>query len=171
MPVEIIPAHAPEFIPTIRTLFREYEAWLGIDLCFQSFEEELAALPGAYAPPSGRLLLAVDSTAAAPPQSPADGEALSRSALGCICLRRISDEVCEMKRLFVRPTARGQKLGSRLAESLFTEARAAGYRRIRLDTLPKMSDAIRLYHSLGFTPIPPYYNSPIPGTLFLELSL
>jgi GNAT superfamily N-acetyltransferase len=125
---------------------------LGVDLCFQGFEQELASLPGAYAPPRGRLLLALD-----------EGE-----AVGCVALRPLGDDVCEMKRLYLRPTHRGDGRGRMLAERIMDEARALGYRTMRLDTLPMMKDAIALYERLGFRPIDPYYANPVPGALFLE---
>jgi GNAT superfamily N-acetyltransferase len=152
----IIQAETPAQIETARTLFREYEAWLGMDLCFQGFEEELRALPGKYAEPSGRLLLGyVD-------QKPA----------GCIALRKIDEGVCEMKRLFIRDEFRGHGLGLLLVEKVISEARDAGYLKMRLDTFPpKMGKAVKLYESHGFREIAPYYNNPHTGVLFMELDL
>ena len=139
-----------------RELFREYEAWLNLDLCFQNFEKELAELPGAYAPPNGRLLLAFDGNELA----------------GCVALRRLSDDACEMKRLFLRPQFHGRGLGRELAERIIEEARAIGYRKMRLDTLSEqMRSAIGLYRVLGFREIAPYYKNPVPGALFMELTL
>lgn len=138
-----------------RALFEEYQRSLGFSLCFQNFDEELAGLPGAYAPPEGRLFLAFSG------DEPA----------GCIALRKIGEEFCEMKRLWVRPAFRGTGLGRRLAETLMAEARAIGYRAVRLDTLPSMEAAQALYVSLGFRDIPPYNDHPIEGTRFMEAIL
>ncbi|WP_375756085.1 GNAT family N-acetyltransferase [Corallococcus exercitus] len=151
----IEPARFPEDLALVRTLWREYAEGLGIDLGFQDFESELASLPGKYAPPRGRLLLARRGA----------------EELGCVALRPLSDGACEMKRLYVRPAARGEQLGRKLAERICDEARAAGYSRICLDTLSTMSAAIGLYTSLGFRPIEPYVFNPIPGALFLGRDL
>lgn len=152
----IVDADAPEKIEEIRKLFREYEAWLDLDLCFQDFERELADLPGKYARPTGRLFLILRENESA----------------GCIALRKIDDEICEMKRLYVREKFRGSSLGRILIEKLFEEARAIGYKKMRLDTLPdKMPLAVKLYESYGFRKIPPYYNNPYRQTLFMELDL
>ena len=153
--MQIIGATALPDIERARSLFREYETSLGVDLCFQGFEQELAGLPGAYARPSGRLLLAVDG---------------GRPA-GCIALRPLGADTCEMKRLYVRPEFRGRRVGRLLVERVLAEARAIGYARMRLDTLPSMKEAIPLYRSLGFEEIAPYYANPVPGALFMELAL
>ena len=149
-------AESPEQIAQIRELFLEYANSLGFSLCFQNFDHELAALPGDYAPPAGRLLLAYD-----------DGE-----LVGCVALRKIADDVCEMKRLFVRDRFRGTGLGHSLIEAIISAAKQIGYERMRLDTLPpKMDKAIVLYKELGFKEIEPYYNNPVRGAIFMELDL
>ena len=150
-----VPALAPDDVEEARVLFREYEASLEVDLCFQNFEAELANLPGAYAPPSGALLLA---------------RCEGRTA-GCVALRRLEDGVCEMKRLYLRSQFRGRGNGRALAEAIIAEARRIGYGRMRLDTLPSMSRAIPLYRSLGFCDIPAYEVNPVEGALFLEKEL
>lgn len=154
--LKIVQAESDETVEQARKLFREYEAWLGINLCFQNFEKEVAELPGLYAPPCGRLWLAFD-----------DGE-----LAGCIALRKIGEGICEMKRLYLRPPARGRGLGRQLATRIVDEARAIGYERMRLDTLPgKMDGAIAIYRSLGFEEIEDYYGNPVEGVLFMELKL
>ena len=153
----IFQAETPDHIATARQLMREYEAALGVSLCFQNFEEELRSLPGKYAPPSGRLLLAdVDGRIA-----------------GVIALRPVElAGVCEMKRLFVRPEFRGLSLGRALVHELIAQARSVGYECMRLDTMQgRMDRAIALYRMVGFREIPPYYDSPVKETLFLELDL
>ena len=154
--IEIVQAETSEQIELARTLFREYETWLGLDLCFQGFEAELAGLPGKYAGPDGRLYLAFSN-----------GE-----PAGCVALRRLDDHICEMKRLFVKDGFRGQKIGVKLIEQLISNAREIGYTTVRLDTHPpKMGKAVSLYESHGFRPIEPYYDNPHADVLFMELSL
>ena len=155
--IEIEPARLPEDIELVRGLFEEYVASLGIDLSFQDVATELAQLPGKYAPPRGVVLLARD----------ADG-----TLMGCVALRPWAwPGVCEIKRLYVRPAARGRSLGRQLAEAVIAWAASAGYRRVLLDTLGSMQAARRLYASLGFQPVEPYYDNPVPGTLYMALDL
>jgi putative acetyltransferase len=153
----IIQAETDDQIVEARTLFREYETWLGMSLCFQDFENEVANLPGKYSMPNGRLLL---------------GHSDEQLA-GCIALRPIDGSgVCEMKRLFVRDAFRGQRIGQMLIEKLIADARDIGYTAMRLDTFPpKMAKAVKLYEAYGFQPIPPYYDNPHDGVLFMELTL
>ena len=155
--MRIVQAQSESEIEQVRELFDEYVAWLGINLCFQNYDKEVASLPGEYAPPRGRLLLAVAE----------DG-----AVAGCAALRDLENGVAEMKRLFVRPAFRGQRLGWQLAETIVAEARTLGYEQIRLDTLPgKMDQAIAMYRVLGFKDIAPYYNNPVAGAAFMELKL
>lgn len=152
--IDIRPA-LPHEVPVVRALFREYAAALGFDLCFQDFEQELAQLPGKYAPPAGCVLLAWSGAA----------------PVGCVALRPIDAERCEMKRLYVRPGLRSQGLGRALAERICDEGRRAGYTQICLDTVPSMAAAVRLYGELGFLPVAPYVYNPIEGALFLGRAL
>jgi ribosomal protein S18 acetylase RimI-like enzyme len=154
--LRFIEAQSATQLSQARELFLEYAAALGIDLCFQNFDEELATLPGEYAPPGGRLLLAVDE---------------KQEAAGCVALRRIDEDTCEMKRLYVRPAFRGTGLGKGLALAIIEEGRRRGYARMRLDTLPSMRQAITLYRSLGFQPTEAYRHNPITGAMFMELAL
>lgn len=151
----IVQALTTEEIAVARILFKEYATWLAIDLSFQNFDEELANLPGDYAPPDGRLLLAQCGTETA----------------GCVALRRFQNRACEMKRMWVRPGFRGRGLGRLLAEKLIAEARTLGYSRMVLDSLPSLGSAIALYRSLGFREIPPYRYNPEPGAVFMQLEL
>jgi ribosomal protein S18 acetylase RimI-like enzyme len=165
--MKFVQAQSPEEIDIARGLFREYAAGLNIDLCFQNFDQEVVGLPGKYAPPSGRLLLAVE------------GE----QVVGCIALRSLGEYQkpdreggqvtdCEMKRLYIRPEFRGQGLGKRLVTTLLDAARQLGYERMLLDTLPgKMDQAIALYRRFGFREIAAYYHNPVAGALFMELLL
>jgi GNAT superfamily N-acetyltransferase len=154
--IEIRQAETVNDIESARALFREYEMWLGMSLCFQGFEEEMANLPGKYAPPDGRLYLAF----------------VEYELAGCIALRKFEDGICEMKRLFLREMARGHGLGNQLIEKLINDARTIGYSKMRLDTYPpKMGKAVSLYESHGFYLIEPYYHNPHEGVLFMELDL
>jgi ribosomal protein S18 acetylase RimI-like enzyme len=153
--MRIIPAESPQHFTEARKLFTEYAASLGVSLCFQNFDEELADLPGTYAPPDGCLLLAVHN----------------QEIGGCVALRKLGEGICEMKRLYVRPGYRGQQLGVGLALAVIAEARGKGYEHMRLDTLPSMGKAQALYRTLGFKEIEPYTHNPVPGTLFMELDL
>lgn len=154
--MNLIQVHTAEHIAIARQLFREYQQWLQISLCFQNFDAELANLPGDYATPDGRLLLIYDGPDLA----------------GCVALRKFKEDTCEMKRLFLRAQFRGRGLGRKLIEAIIAEAKQIGYRRMRLDTLPpKMNDAIALYESYGFKQIAAYYDNPVPGAMFMELGL
>ena len=165
-PISPEPAAAAEFVITpagsaaqiaqARELFIEYAQSLGFSLCFQNFDKELAGLPGDYAPPEGRLLLA-----------DYDGQ-----LAGCIALHKLEPGVCEMKRLYLRPPFRGKGMGRVLAERIIAEARQIGYQRMRLDTVdPIMKDAVAMYRKLGFKEITPYRPNPIAGAMYMELEL
>ena len=155
--IEIAPARIPEDVETVRSLFRDYVASLGIDLGFQDVEAELAGLPGKYAPPRGAILIA---------------RAAGGDAVGCVALRPLPEPgACEMKRLYVKPSARGLDLGRRLALAVIAAAREAGYDLLRLDTLAGMGAAQGLYATLGFEPTAAYYDNPVPGTRYLALNL
>lgn len=154
--LKVVDAETKSQIAEAIALFREYETQLGLDLCFQGFEEELRNLPGKYARPEGRLLLAYSND----------------SPVGCIAMRKLEDQVCEMKRLYVRNEFRGSGIGNTLIERLIEDARHAGYKRMRLDTFPsKMEKAVKLYKSYGFREIPAYYKNPHGETIFMELEL
>ena len=153
--IRLFSARTTEDLSRARALFEEYASSLQFDLDFQNFEEELVGLPGGYAPPEGRLLLAW----------------VRDQIAGCVALRKIDQEICEMKRLYVRPSFRRLGVGRILALAIIQEARKIGYSRMRLDTVPSMKEAQVLYESLGFQKIPPYCHNPVPGTVFLELNL
>jgi putative acetyltransferase len=152
----IVNAESAVQLEQARELFVEYAQSLGFSLCFQNFDKELADLPGEYAPPDGRLLLAEYG-----------GE-----LAGCVALHRLGEEICEMKRLYLRPRFRGQGLGRILADRIISEARGIGYKRMRLDTVePVMKDAVAMYRRFGFREIAAYRPNPMPGTLYMELVL
>lgn len=153
--LKILQVQTGENLKFIKTLFKEYASSLDFDLDFQDFDKELANFPGDYAPPKGCLLLAKDEDKIA----------------GCVALRELSEGVCEMKRLYVKPQFRGLGIGKTLAEAIIQEAQKIGYTRIRLDTAPSMQEARALYMSLGFKKISPYRYNPIEGAEFMELSL
>ena len=153
--MQIVELDACASMDEIRRLFLEYAQAIQVDLCFQGFERELAELPGGYAPPDGRPLLAREG---------------ARST-GCVALRKISDGICEMKRLYVRPAFRRRGLGRLLAGRIIAAAREIGYEHMRLDTLTSMKAAIQLYESLGFRRIAPYYDNPAGCAVFMELKL
>lgn len=153
--IAIRPARFPADLERVRAIFREYADSLHIDLCFQGFEAELAGLPGSYAEPQGRVLLAEDEA----------------GVIGCVAMRPLQGGLCEMKRLYVRPAGRGRQLGRQLATAICRAGKEAGYERMRLDTLASMQAALQLYASLGFRPIPAYVFNPIEGAQYLELDL
>jgi putative acetyltransferase len=153
--IHLVPAVTAIQLRDARELFLEYAASLGFELCFQGFDRELAALPGDYAPPGGTLLLAM----------------LDERAVGCVALRALEDGACEMKRLYVRPEARGRGVGRRLCDAVIAAGQSCGYARMRLDTLPQMAEAVALYRALGFVPAEPYRYNPLPGAMFMELAL
>jgi putative acetyltransferase len=139
-----------------RELFLEYAKSLGFSLCFQDFDKELAELPGDYAPPDGRLLLAE----------------FEGTLAGCVALHKLEQHICEMKRLYLRPSFRGKGLGRMLAETIIAEARSLGYRHLRLDTVePVMKDAVAMYRRFGFREIAPYRSNPMAGAMYMELDL
>lgn len=153
--ITVTSAYSTADMEHVRALFIEYQQWLDADLCFQGFDEELLSLPGAYAPPRGRLLLArIDETVA-----------------GTVGMWQLGADVCEMKRLYVRPSYLGCGLGRRLAGAIVDEAKAAGYARMRLDSLERLVAARTLYESMGFARIPAYYDNPLDGVLFMQLDL
>ena len=153
--IDIKPAYFPEDLERVVDIFREYVASPSVSLDFQDYEPEFKSLPGKYAAPEGRLLLAWKSGA----------------VVGCAALRKVDRSICEMKRVYVRPVVRGEGLGRRLIVSILAEARAAGYSRICLDVLPEFVAAQGIYESLGFRPAPPITFNPVPGTKFLGLDL
>ena len=204
--MKIIHAVTSGDIGRAKALFLEYAASLGFELCFQSFDEELAGLPGEYAPPSGVLLIAVEEavesafgpwgggsaedsgkvpaevsagvSAGGSAEGSAEGFAEGSGegfgdgeAMGCVALRRLDTETCEMKRLYVRPPSRGKGIGRTLVETTIGHARRIGYKRMRLDAIRNMTAAVGLYTSMGFEEIAPYRHNPIAGAVYMELSL
>src|SRR5580698_3618863 len=152
--LDFAPAESPDQVTQARELFLEYAQSLGFSLCFQNFDQELAGLPGDYAPPEGRLMLVE----------------YEGQLAGCIALHKLADGICEMKRLYLRPQFRGKGLGRALAGHIISEARRMGYQRMRLDTVePAMKDAVAMYRKLGFREIAPYCEKPIAGALYMEL--
>jgi len=151
----IIEVHSEEEIQQVKFLLSEYASSLDFDLSFQNFEHELATLPGEYSPPTGAILLAY----------------YEGTAAGCVVMRKLGEDVCEMKRLYVRQAFRGKKIGKALCVAIIEEARKRRYLRMRLDTLPSMKEAIQLYRSLGFKETRPYRYNPRAGAMFLQLVL
>lgn len=156
MAISIREANGADDLETVRHLFSAYARSLPIDLGYQGFEDELAALPGKYAPPNGTMLLAEDEAG---------------QALGCVAVRPLDEDICEMKRLYISPEGRGAGVGRQLAETAITAARQMHYREMRLDTLASMTAAQMLYVSLGFVRIDSYYETPVEGTVFMALEL
>jgi putative acetyltransferase len=153
--IQIIHANSPEQLQTAGNLFLEYAKSVNVSLCFENLDQEVETLPGLYASPDGCLLLASS-----------DGR-----IAGCVALKKVDHQTCEMKRLFVRSEFRGQGIGKQLATTIGEEARRIGYKSMRLDTLPSMREAIALYESLGFKTIPPFRELPVPGALFMQAAL
>ena len=148
-------AETKEHLVIVRELFLEYATSLGFSLCFQDFDEELAELPGEYASPDGCLILAMEET----------------NAVGCVALRKIDNGICEMKRLYVKSSSRGEGVGRKLVKAIIEEAEKIGYTKMRLDTVPAMKETIALYCSMGFYEIKPYRENPTVGALYMELDL
>jgi putative acetyltransferase len=153
--LKFIRAKSKKELGHIRELFLEYAKSLNFNLCFQDFEKELKELPGEYAPPEGSLLLAI----------------YENNIAGCVALRKLSEGICEMKRLYVRPAYRGSEIGKKSAVKIIEQARKIGYKKMRLDTIPSMAEAIELYRSLGFKEIEPYRYNPIKGAIYMEIEL
>ena len=153
--INIIKAESPDLIRQAKLLFREYAESLSFDLCFQDFDREMDLFPGQYTAPDGALFVAVTGD----------------TAVGCIGVRHLENRICEMKRLYVRKKFRGLNAGQRLVEVAVKAGKQMNYRYMRLDTLPAMESANRLYERMGFQRIPPYRHNPIKGALFLELTL
>jgi ribosomal protein S18 acetylase RimI-like enzyme len=152
---EIQAAMLPNELPAIRGLFQEYADSLSFELDFQDFKEELATLPGKYAPPLGSILVARENG----------------KTVGCVAVRPLGEGICEMKRLYVKPAHRGKKLGRDLAMAIIEEAKRLGYKVMRLDTVVEMKEASALYRALGFQPIDAYCYNPLAGAMYFELKL
>lgn len=153
--VKLIFVETKEYLSIIRELFLEYAKSLGFSLCFQDFDKELAALPGEYAPRAGRLILEFDESL----------------PCGCVALHKLEDGICEMKRLYIKPEIRRKGLGKLLVNAVIDEAMKIGYKKMRLDTVPKMKEAIDIYRKIGFKEITPYRKNPIEGALYMEIDL
>ena len=154
-PMIIREPQLPSEIDGVRRLFREYEAFLGANLDFQDFEQELRGLPGKYASPNGALLIGLSGN----------------KTVGCVAVRRLDSTICEMKRLFVKPQARGKGMGRKLAQEIISIAQKLGYSLMRLDTLDRLAEAMHLYESLGFKRTDAYYHNPLSGVVYWERDL
>lgn len=155
MEIRVVDGESPDDVEAIRALFREYEQAIGVDLCFEGFAEELAGLPGTYGPPGGRLLLALQQG----------------GPIGCVGVRPLAGEVAELRRLYVRPVGRRRGAGRRLLETAIASARELGYRRIQLETLATMTEAVALYRSIGFREVPPEDSVAVTGPPSFQLQL
>lgn len=153
--MKLVFVESEKHLTSIRELFLEYAESLGFSLCFQNFDKELANLPGDYSPPDGRLILALDLN----------------KPIGCVALRKLEKHICEMKRLYIKPEMRGMGLGEQLVRTVIDEAVKIGYMKMRLDTVPKMKEAIDLYRKIGFKEVGPYRENPIEGALYMEMDL
>ena len=153
--MKLVFVESEKHLTSIRELFLEYAESLGFSLCFQNFDKELANLPGDYSPPDGRLILALDEN----------------KPIGCVALRKLEKDICEMKRLYIKPEMRGIGLGEQLVRTVIDEAVKIGYMKMRLDTVPKMKEAIDLYSKIGFKEVGPYRENPIEGAMYMEMDL
>lgn len=153
--MKLVFVESEKHLTSIRELSLEYAESLGFSLCFQNFDKELANLPGDYSPPDGRLILALDEN----------------KPIGCVALRKLEKDICEMKRLYIKPEMRGIGLGEQLVRTVIDEAVKIGYMKMRLDTVPKMKEAIDLYSKIGFKEVGPYRENPIEGAMYMEMDL
>jgi len=151
-PIDIKTVNSAEYYAIAKDMFRAYQQFLSVDLCFQSFEEELNDLPAMYGPPTGILLLAF----------------INKIPVGCVALRNKQNNICEMKRLYVPEAYRGLGIGKKLAEAIIESSILLGYEKIILDTLERLTPAVRLYSQLGFTDCEPYYANPLEGVRFMQ---